>query len=181
LALFFELQIGLEYLIMLPILLICCLLPYFRKGGQKAQPGGPRENDVWFIPQKIEKTYKLIEKTTADWKETEIETEAPKQTLTSIFTGSGKKIPEGFQVTQSVAPTLYELFSQREGGVTFELTEAQGGGTVVKTSYQPTAKQRAQTMKAKLPIKALAALCPSCGKMTLPDFALCPYCGEKLK
>ena len=72
----------------------------------------------------------------------------------------------------------------RTGPIYFELTDVEGGGTVVKTEYNFSIKSLMARFKAGLPLKIPAApignRCPACGKSVLSEFSLCPYCGEKL-
>jgi uncharacterized OB-fold protein len=60
----------------------------------------------------------------------------------------------------------------------------EGGGTVVKATYNSNIKARVTRFKARQPLRIPAVpvggRCPACGKATLPEFKLCPYCGETL-
>jgi len=90
---------------------------------------------------------------------------------------------ERFVAKEAISPRLYRM-NDRSGPIYFELTEVEGGGTVVKTTYNSSIKGRMAKFKAGLPLKIPATpignRCPSCGKPVLPEFILCPYCGEKL-
>jgi len=90
---------------------------------------------------------------------------------------------ERFIVKETNPPRLYKIVDI-SGSIFFELTEVEGGGTVVKATYPSSVKSRMARFKARLPLKIPAApigdRCPSCGKPVLPEFILCPYCGEKL-
>ena len=70
----------------------------------------------------------------------------------------------------------------RTGPIYFEFTEVEGGGTVVKATYNSNIKARVTRFKAKQPLRIpavpIGGRCPACGMATLPEFKLCPYCGE---
>jgi len=83
-----------------------------------------------------------------------------------------------------MSPRLFRLTDAVAGPVYFELTEVEGGGTVVKATYSSSIKRQVAEFKARSPLKIPAVpigkRCPACGKAVLPEFVLCPYCGEKL-
>ena len=111
--------------------------------------------------------------------------EEESDSFTSRLRGAfgGGREEERFLVEESISPRLYRLVDT-SGPIYFELTEVEGGGTVVKTTYNSSIKSRMAKFKAGLPLKIPAApvgnRCPTCDKPVLPEFNLCPYCGEKL-
>jgi len=180
---------GLDILwLVLPIL--CCVLALTtgRGGGGGDRRSEPREEvESWYTAQDIGTAYKAIEAKTAEWrKEAEESKEAPRgigERLRGAL-GGGRGAPEErFVVKEAVEPKLYRL-DDRSGPIFFELTEVEGGGTVVKATYGSTIKTRMAKFKTELPLKIPATpignRCPSCGKPVLPEFVVCPYCGEKL-
>jgi len=164
---------------LLPLLLLCCLLPLLFRGMGPRPTEVAKEVDVWITPQKIEDVFDGISKMVENWK-AEIQAEPKKSLLPFV---GGKKEEKRFEVVQSIPPRLLRVFDKREGETVFELTEIEGGGTSIRVSYHPFAKSRIQTFKAQFPAKILAGWqsCPSCGKPILPDFVVCPYCSQKLK
>lgn len=173
---------GLDiFWILLPLL--CCTMAMFQRG--ERTPVRETVTESSFTIQDIETTYKAIEKETAGWRR---EMEERKEESTSFVSKlrsafKGGKVEERFVVKEAVPPRLYRL-ADETGPIYFELTEVEGGGTVVKTTYNSFIKSRMAKFKAGLPLKIPAApignRCPSCGKSVLPEFNLCPYCGEKL-
>ncbi|MCS7116093.1 MAG: hypothetical protein RMJ31_06470 [Nitrososphaerota archaeon] len=168
------LQAGLESLLLLLPLLICCMLmPMLRQRAESRALTGYLEMDAWFTPQNISESFELIKKLTKEWK-SEV-----KQTGMNIF----RKQPSqdvSFITVEEIEPRLLKMNSKSEGGVVFELTEVEGGGTFIRTTYSPQARSRIQSLKARLPLKVYTMKsCAKCGRMLLSDFIHCPYCGEK--
>lgn len=171
--------------IILPLLLCFMLLGRGRGGGGKGDSAHETVSESWYTPQDNETTYKTIEAAVTDWrKEAEEKREASKGVLSSLrgVLGGGK--PEGrFVVKETIPPRLYRM-SDPTGPIYFELTEVEGGGTVVKTTFSSGVRSKMAKFKASLPLKIPAApignRCPACGKPVLPEFNLCPYCGEKI-
>ena len=171
---------GLESILILLPLIVCCLLMSIMRGGagRQAPAETALETDVWFMPQKIEEAYKIIEDKTRGWVE-----EKPAETKPSRF-ALRQPVPSGFRAVESMPPRLYKLYSAREGEVAFEFTEVEGDGTSVKASYHPAARSRVQSLRAQLPLKVPSSVgkpCPYCGNPVLPDHTYCPFCGHSLK
>jgi len=166
----------------LPI--ICCVLMMTQsRGEQRAEP--PRsEAESWYTTQSIEETYRSIENETADWRKKAQERSERSGSFLSRLRGRAPKPEERFVVQETMSPRLFRLTDAVAGPVYFELTEVEGGGTVVKATYSSSIKRQVAEFKAKSPLKIPAApignRCPACGKAVLPEFVLCPYCGEKL-
>jgi len=167
--------------VLLPLL--CCIMAMSQRGERR--PSRETVIESSFTIQDIETTYKAIEQETSGWR-TEMEERKEEPTsFISKLTGTfrGGKAEERFVVKEAVPPRLYRL-ADSTGPIYFELTEVEGGGTVVKTTYDSAIKSRIAKFKAGLPLKIPAApignRCPSCGKSVLREFNLCPYCGEKL-
>lgn len=134
--------------------------------------GGPTESDEWFVPKKIKDTFDIINKEVEPW------LQEPPRKPSPIWGGS--KASRAFRVAQSVPPRLLRMVSNVEGEVTFELTEVEGGGTSVRTTFNPMARPRLQTLRTQLPTKAHGLVtCKNCSKVLLKGFTFCPYCGEK--
>jgi hypothetical protein len=147
-----------------------------QSGGQ--QKGAEEESDTWYLTSNAQETYDTIVKETDDWRESATVKRKP-----SRFSFLSRTKPVIFVVDDAVPMRLYRIRDDRAGEMTFELTEAADGGTLVKTTYNTPARKIIQNFKAELPTRALStsqSSCPSCGKEVMPDFATCPYCGEKL-
>ena len=172
---------GIDFIwFLLPLL--CCMMAG-QRGGKP--PESRTATESWYTVQDIEATYSAIEERAAEWRE---EAEASKPTsgsLVSKLRGAlgGRRDVERFVEKETSPPRLYQMVDST-GPIYFELTEVEGRGTVVKTSYNPYIKVRMAKFKADLPLKIPATpighRCPSCGKPVLPEFSLCPYCGEKM-
>lgn len=168
---------GLELL--LPLLL-CCMMPMMFRGGSGSQQEAPKEeSDSWYLTSDTQESYETIVKETDEWRES-----ATVKRKKSRFSFLTRRTPEIFVVEDAVPTRLYRIRDDRAGEITFELTEAIDGGTIVKATYNAPARKIIQNFKAELPTKALSTAqgsCPSCGKEVKPDFSTCPYCGEKLR
>lgn len=166
--------------LLLPLILLCCLLPMLMRGGMGRSVEIPREVDVWTTPQRIENVFDTIVREVESWRE-KVLTKPQKRSFP--FLKGGKEARGRFEIFQSIPPRLLKIVDRQEGEMVFELTEIEGGGTSVRASFSPYAKQRIQTFKAQLPAKIMIGwqACPYCGKPTLSDYNLCPYCGQKLK
>jgi len=177
---------GLDiFWILLPLLCCVVFMTQGRGGGGKGGAEQETVSESWYMEQDIEKTFKTIEATVAEWrKEAEEKRETSKGVLSSLrgVLGGGK--PEDrFVVKETIPPRLCRM-SDPTGPIYFELTEVVGGGTVVKTTFSSDLRSKMAKFKASLPLKIPAApvgnRCPACGKPVLPEFNLCPYCGEKI-
>ncbi len=169
--------------ILLPLL--CCLMMMGQRGGERTQASG-EVTEHWYTIQDMETTYSAIEEETAEWrKQGEERRQESSGSITSRLRGvlGGGKQEERYAVKETIAPKLYSM-TDRTGPIYFELTEVEGGGTVVQATYNNAIKSRVARFKAKLPLKIPAVpigkRCQACGKAVLPEFNLCPYCGEKL-
>jgi len=167
--------------LMLPLLLLCCLLPMLMRGGIGGRPlEAAKEFDIWIVPLKIGEVFDTIVREVENWRgKVLIE---PQKTPLPFFK-LGKETGKRFEVSQSIPPRLLRVMDRQEGEMVFELTEIEGGGTSVKVSFSPPAKPRIQTLKAQFPAKIMTGWrsCPFCGKPILPDYNLCPYCGQRLR
>jgi len=169
---------------LLPI--ICCVIaiPLISRsgGGQSSQPP-TGESDLWYTTQNIDEAYETINKEVDSWRVKAEEEDAKPKSFVSRLTGGGKKGPR-FVVKEAIAPRLITIGDSKVGTFYFELTEVEEGGTTVKASYSSAAKNRIVEFKARSPLKIprvpIGNNCPSCGKAVLPEFTLCPYCGQKL-
>lgn len=166
--------------LLLPLLLLCCLLPLMLRGMGSRQVEAAREVDVWTTEERIEKVFNNLNNVVEKWQE-EIQTVSERKPIFPFFGGGGPQIR--FEVSQSIPPRLLRVADGKEGEIVFELTEIENDGTSVRVSYAPAAKPRIQTLKATFPVKIFAGWqsCPSCNKPVLPDFVVCPYCSQKLE
>ena len=173
---------GLDILLYL-LPLLCCMMAMAQRGERASSPETVTES--WFTTQDIETTYKAIEAETAEWRKKAEERKEKGESLTSKLRGAlgGRRAGERYVVKETKQPRLFRM-ADMTGPIYFELTEVEGGGTVVKTTYSSLIKSQMAGFKAGLPLKIPATpignRCPSCGKPVLPEFTLCPYCGEKL-
>lgn len=148
----------------------------------RGQSGGSSqktsENDSWYVTYGIQEAYDTIVKEAEAWKE---KAASRKKGMFSFL--SGRK-PSPFVVEKEVSPRLYRLRDSDVGEISFELTELEGGGTSIKSTYDRNARSLIQDLRARMPGRIPASgpkVCPSCGKEMLPDFTTCPYCGTKLR
>jgi hypothetical protein len=176
---------GLDlFWILIPILLCVMLMGQGRGGGAG---GGSTEpiSESWYSGQDIGTTFKTIETAVAGWrKEAEKKREASRGVLSSLkgILGGGESKAR-FVMEETISPRLLRL-SDASGPLYFELTEVEGGGAVVKATFNFELKGKMADFKASLPLRIPAnpvgSRCPACGKAVLPEFNLCPYCGEKI-
>lgn len=98
----------------------------------------------------------------------------------------GRRAPEEkrFVPEEEIFPRFLKVNDTVAGLAYFEFTEVEDGGTIVKATYSPLIKTRIARFKAHSPLKIpggpIGYSCPSCGKVVLNRFILCPYCGQKL-
>lgn len=175
---------GAADLLWLILPLLCCAM-------MMAQPRGgtPQRESVtetWYTAQSIEETYRAIEGVTSEWRrEAEERMKEEGGSLSSRFRRvfGGGRAEARFVVKEAIPPRLFRV-EDSSGPIYFELTEVEGGGTVVKATYDSSLKSRIAKFKASQPLKIpappISDRCPSCGKPVLKEFNLCPYCGEKL-
>ena len=170
---------NLSSLMMIPLLLICCLLPMIMQRGQRRQ--GPKETETWITIKNIREVYKDIKSESEAWRE-QVSSEPPRKNLFP-FAKTDQMPTIRFEEVTSKSPRLLRLRDIKEGEILFELTEFQDKGTSIKVTYEAPAKARIQTLKSTFPIRILSQWesCPKCDKPILPDYKQCPYCGNKLK
>jgi len=158
-------------LLLLPLL--CCL---FALVSQPRQPQANIEIDSWFVPKNIAEVYQAVIEEVNKWNKKSRE----KKSKFSFR----RKEKERFSIIKTVAPRLCEIHDSKSGPIFFEMIEVEGGGTVVKVTYNQMIKELIVNFKAHLPLKIpaqpIGKNCPSCGKSVLKEFNVCPYCGEKL-
>jgi hypothetical protein len=158
---------------------------YFTQGRGEKLPEGETVTDMWYAPQGIEETYEAVLGIIEEWREEAAETE-PRSSgqRPGLLRGLARRRSEPrFVEREKDPPRLYRMLD-RTGPIYFEFTEVEGGGTVVKATYNSNIKARVTRFKARQPLRIpavpLGGRCPTCGKATLPEFNLCPYCGETL-
>ncbi|MBS7658798.1 MAG: zinc ribbon domain-containing protein [Candidatus Bathyarchaeia archaeon] len=172
-------QTGSGLLLLLPLLL-CCMLPLITRLFQKPVSSSlvNMETDVWFTSYAINEAFEAVKNHVLLWRNEEVKSSS----RFSLF--KNKPQSERFVTSESIPPRLIKFFDPIEGSVTFEFTETEPGGTVIKVSYHPILKDKIQKMRANFPLKipfAAGLPCSACGKPILPDFKVCPFCGEKTK
>lgn len=166
----------------LPVL--CCML-----ASQQQRERAPTHDTVtenWYTVQDVEAAYEAVVERAAEWREEAFAAKPTSEPLMSkvskALRGGGRDV-ERFVEGDAKPPRLYRM-RDRTGPIYFELTEVEGGGTVVKATYNPMIKVRMAKLKADLPLRIPATpvghRCPACGKPVLPEFNVCPYCGEKI-
>ena len=170
------------FLIALPFI---ALYFYFTQGRGEKLPEGETVIDMWYTSQGIEENYEAVLGVIEEWREGEAASESETSSqLPSFLRGlARRRFEPRFVEREKDPPRLYRMFD-RTGPIYFEFTEVEGGGTVVKATYNSNIKARVTRFKAKQPLRIPAApiggRCPACGMATLPEFKLCPYCGETL-
>lgn len=170
------------FLIALPFI---ALYFYFTMGRGEKLPEGETVIDLWYTPQGIEETYEAALGVIEEWREEEATSESESSgQLPGLLRGLVRRRSEPrFVEREKDPPRLYRMLD-RTGPIYFEFTEVEGGGTVVKATYNSNIKARVTRFKAKQPLRIpsvpIGGRCPACGKATLPEFNLCPYCGETL-
>jgi len=158
-------------------LILCLICMSFSR-----QPRQPPRSEYWYINCGIQDAYNAIVEEAEKWRE---RAEATKSK--GRFSFSRKKL-EPFVVNQDVPPKLYEVRGKEIGEVSFELAEAEKGGTSIKLTYNGKARSLIQDFKARkyqtylIPVEVQESdseVCPSCGKEMAPDSEICPFCGAK--
>ena len=169
-------------LIALPFI---ALYIYFTQNRGEKLPEGETVTDMWYTPQGIEETYEAVVGVIEEWRREEATSESESSgQRPGLLRGLARRRSEPrFVEREKDPPRLYRMLD-RTGPIYFEFTEVDGGGTVVKATYNSNIKARVTRFKAKQPLRIpavpIGGKCPACGKTTLPEFKLCPYCGETL-
>lgn len=176
---------GLWDILIMLLPLIACYIYLNQSRGEKL-PEGETATDHWYTPQGIEEAYGAVVGEVDEWRREEEEATARKPSggLSGFIQGLTRRRAEArFVEREKEPPRLYRMLD-RTGPIYFEFTEVEGGGTVVKATYNSNIKARVTRFKAKQPLKIPAvpvgARCPACSKSVLSEFNICPYCGEKL-
>lgn len=176
---------GVDWLMLLLPILVCFLCMGQSQGGSAPQRENT-ETESWYTPQGIDEAYTAILTEAAEWRrKAEEEASSTSESITSKLRGilGGGRGDVRFMVKEEIAPRLYRM-ADRSGPIYFELTDVDDGGTVVKATYDSSIKARITRFKAEQPLKIPAIpvgrRCQTCGKPVLPEFSVCPYCGEKL-
>ena len=158
---------------------------YFTQSRGEKLPEGETVTDMWYTPQGIEETYEAVVGVIEEWRGEEATSESESSGQPpGLLRGLARRRSESrFVEREKDPPRLYRMLD-RTGPIYFEFTEVDGGGTVVKATYNSNIKARVTRFKAKQPLRIpavpIGGKCPACGKTTLPEFKLCPYCGETL-
>ena len=171
--------------LLLPALL-CLMCMGQSQGGERASQGEGIETESWYTPQGIDEAYATIVTETAEWRKNEEEKASmASESITSKLRRvlRVRREQARFEVKEEIAPRLYRM-ADRSGPMYFELTEVEEGGTVVKATYNSSIKAIVTRFKAGQPLKIptipVSKRCQVCSKPVLPEFVVCPYCGEKL-
>ena len=176
---------GLDWLTwLLPI--IVCVMCMSQSRGESAPQRGNTETESWYTPQGIDEAYAAIVAEATEWRrKAEEEASSTSESITSKLSGilGGGRREARFTMKEEVAPRLYRM-TDTSGPIYFEFTEVEDGGTVVKATYDSSIKARITRFKAEQPLKIpaipVSKRCQVCSKPVLPEFVVCPYCGEKL-
>lgn len=166
---------------LLPLLLLCCMIPLLMRGGGSSNRAPNTEMDVWFTTFTAQKAFDVIIKETDDLRnQVEIKARSKKSRLPSFLNRTPK---QRFVVDEMVTPNLYRITDSVEGQISFEISDAEEGGLQVKATFSANNKTAVQGIKARMPSRKLVAasknaLCPSCEKPRLPEWKSCPHCGN---
>jgi hypothetical protein len=166
---------------LLPVL--CCLMTMGQRGEKPQEVG--TESESFYTTQDIQESFGKIEEEVAKWRLEAAEKKEASRGVTSSIRNllGGGRSQERFVENENNPPRLLRL-TDSSGPIYFELTEVEGGGTVVKATYARAIKRMVATFKAglslKIPATPVGLKCPSCGKPVLREFNLCPYCGSEL-
>lgn len=148
-------NIPMDYLLQLllygVLLIACCVVPGFMEG-RSSPTYGSWETDSWFVTYDIQKAYDTIVKEVEDWRETAV-LKRPTEKKSRFSFLEKKKNPIIFAVDNEVSPRLYRLKDDVVGEISFELSEAIGGGASIKATYHGISRPMIQDFKAKMPIK----------------------------
>ena len=163
--------------------LICCFLTMSQRDDKPKET--EKETETFYTSLDIDEAFAALEEKIETWRLDEKEMGKEQKGITVTINkllGRSSNV-ERFAEIDKQPPRLYSL-DDVTGAMYFELTEVEGGGTVVKITYGPLLKGRMARLKAALPLKVPAIpvglKCPSCGKPVLHEFNLCPYCGTEL-
>ena len=167
---------------LLPLLLLCCMLPMLMRQPQSSALGISTEMDIWFTGYTPQEAFDAVIKTVDALREKAMSL-PPKKSRNPFLR---KKGPEAkYVVDQADPPKLYKVSDKNDGPLVFDISEAEGGGTMVKTTFTPRMRSAIQTLKTTMPVRKFVmpqtkeAVCSSCGKPRLPEWQVCPYCGNK--
>ena len=165
----------------LPLLLICCMLPLLMgRGGQQQSQTPSTEMDIWFTSYTTQEAYDTVVKATNELRE-KAETAAKAKKSRFSFLRRGRK--DRYTVDQTIPPNLHKIADGNDGLIQFEFSDAELGGTQVKTTFTRRYKSFIQNVKTTMPPRKLVAvnipICPSCGRPKQPEWQVCPYDGSK--
>lgn len=167
---------------LLPLLLLCCLLPLLMRQPQSSAPQISTEMDIWFTGYTPQEAYDAVIKAVDNIREKAMS--VPPKKSRNPFSRSKGPQPR-YVVDQADPPKLYKVNDSADGPLVFEVSEAEGGGTMVKATFTPRTRSMIQTLKTQMPTRKFVApqpketLCSACGKPRLPEWVVCPYCGNK--
>lgn len=173
--------------ILVPISLCLLTISQWR---EKRLLRGKTEMESWYTTKNIDTIYKTIE---FGIKKLQRDAESNKEETISVISRIKSsllrnRMKKRFQIIETIPPRFYQL-NDESRPVYFELTEVEGGGTIIKATFHSNFKNQISKLKTAFSIPILNASevatirnrCPNCGKPILLEFKLCPYCGKKLK
>ena len=162
--------------LLLPIMACCMLTTMLRRpsGGASQET----QTDEWYVTTGIQETYDTIIKEVDQWREN-----AANRKSKGLLSNLSRKKTSPFNIITEEPPRLFRVDDDEVGETTFELTDIDENNTYVKVTYEAKLRSLLQDFKVKLPLtmKTAPKVCPSCGKETMPDFKVCPYCETKLR
>src|SRR4030042_4469268 len=138
-------------LIWLLIPLLCCTMTMGQRGDKPQEAGS--ESESFYTIQDINESYGKIENEVEQWRLTAQEKREPEGLVSSVMKRlRGGTQEERFVEKEKNPPRLLGL-ADASGPIYFEFTEVEGGGTVVKATYNSALKGRVAKLKAVLPLK----------------------------
>ena len=113
--------------------------------------------ESWYSTEDIRISYDKIDEKVTEWHGEAQVTRREDGGITSMlrrFLGGGGEPQERFSVKEKDAPRLY-IVDDPSGPIYFELTEVEGGGTMIRVTFSSAVKERMARFRAQLPLKVL--------------------------
>jgi hypothetical protein len=170
---------GLDILLIL-LPLVCCILALGQPRGRGSRK---RVTNSWYTTLDIQPAFEKLIKEVEIWRKEmmEVKEENMVNKLRNFIVGGGRE--ERYRMKKMLSPRLY-LLEDISGPIYFELTEVEGGGTIVTTSNDASINYGILKLMENLPklsLKEFSNTCPECEKPVTEGSKLCPYCGKELQ